>query len=286
MSGYDNGNDDKKGGGKKDRKPTEERSLIPVTVLQIFTAEKSGSDGDQKFAIYPGSDAFQVKLVAVVTEKDEKSTGIHFKVEDGTGSISVKEWTNGDDSSSPYLTHERSRVAENLYVRIIGTIKEYEGVRSIMAQSIAFAEDLNELTNHFLEVMHYKEIVKKGSMFTNKNGETAADVQQKSANSNSSGGGVGFGGGSGSSNGPQSMNGYGGVQAAVDNDSPLQQAIKNYVKQNGRDSEIGADRHECGTALEGQGYSRKDVSLALQNMCNEGLLYTTVDESKVKCADD
>jgi replication factor A2 len=89
----------------------------------------------------------QITFVAKVRNVAEQSTNITYVVEDGTGSLEVKQWIDADSNAM-------NGVAQNLvgqYVRILGQLKSFGNKRHIGAHSIRQVTDYNEVQYHLLE---------------------------------------------------------------------------------------------------------------------------------------
>lgn len=112
---------------KKARKPTEEQFMIPITVRQAMKSVTS--DGQ---CLVDGRDPHHVKLVACIKDIDQTATAISYNVEDGTGLINVKEWTNNVNPRNGAAT----TLAPQMYVRIIGKLQSFQGQASITAYQV------------------------------------------------------------------------------------------------------------------------------------------------------
>jgi len=112
---------------KKARKPTEEQFMIPITIRQAL---KSVTPDGQ--CLIDGRDPHHVKLIACIKDIEVSATAVTYNVEDGTGLINVKEWTN---NVSPEAAGQSS-LAPQMYVRIIGKLSSFQGVASITAYQV------------------------------------------------------------------------------------------------------------------------------------------------------
>lgn len=121
-------------------------TLRPVTIAQIRSAQQSHADADFKI---DGVDVGQLTFVAVVRNISRNATNVSFNVEDGTGSIDVRQWldSNSDD------TGKASEIASNQYVRVLGTIKSFQGKKSISSGHMRVVPDYNEVLFHKLEAV-------------------------------------------------------------------------------------------------------------------------------------
>lgn len=107
-----------------------------------------------------GREPHHVKIVAAIRGVNQSSTAYNYEVEDGTGFTEVKEWLDeGDPLIKSQMRDEAAK--EHQYVRIIGKMQEYDGKQSVVAYSVRKLSSGNELTHHFLEVVHSAEKYKK-----------------------------------------------------------------------------------------------------------------------------
>ncbi len=206
---------------------------------------------------------------------------------------------------------------EGKYVRVIGTLKSFREKRNIMAYNIRLVEDFNEVTHHFLEVVHFYCKVK-----TNDNGPK-------------SGGGMGmqsgdFGGGSNTglnaprtalshqslgntpmsnSNDPNAKNSQKvreilPIEVTEENDIymyiivclvfKVRDALRCYFyaffslhckvmqvfRELGSNSDDGADVHDVGRRLPDM--TVQQIRACITYLEDEGHLYSTVDEDHYK----
>lgn len=137
----------------KQRRPTEEKSLVPVTIGMV----RKSING----VLQDGREPEQVKIIGAVCECANKSTSIEYILEDGTGKISVKEWVENDDKVKQQLSAEAS--VEHQYIRVIGKIQVYENEMHIIAQHVKKLKDANELAYHMIETVNSLEKYKRSS---------------------------------------------------------------------------------------------------------------------------
>ena len=140
------------GGGA--RKATDEQTLIPVTIKMLLEAVPNNK------ILLDGREPYHVKLVAAVTAVNKTSTSYGYTVEDGTGSIEVKEWIDEGNLEITKLREEAAQ--EHQYVRIIGKLEEYDNNAQIVAVAVRKLSSGNELIHHLLEVVYEGEKFKKG----------------------------------------------------------------------------------------------------------------------------
>ncbi|XP_029370724.1 replication protein A 32 kDa subunit-like [Echeneis naucrates] len=128
--------------GAFDMKATLE--ILPCTVSQLLSATLLGKD---TFSICDW-ELNQVSLVGIIRGISAFVTNIQYSLDDMTGPpLNVKQWVNTEDcavmtSGSP-----------GTYMKVIGTLRNYSGQRSLLAMNIRCIQDLNEITSHMLEVV-------------------------------------------------------------------------------------------------------------------------------------
>jgi len=126
-----------------------EKGIHPVTIkqMQAANAEQEGES-----LRVDGKDATQVTFIGQIMSKTEMATNTNFVIDDGTGSISVKQWT--DTEETDYMLGLKQSLQEGIYVRIVGQLRAYEGEHNITGFSIRPVTDMNEITYHLLDACH------------------------------------------------------------------------------------------------------------------------------------
>lgn len=249
----------------KPRRSYAEQTLTPVTIRQILNAQSNGDS----ITLADGRALTMCKIICAVRSMEEASTNFSFLVEDGTGLCEVKQWLDVNDAAQNNAVEDmRKDCQDNVYVRVIGTVKDYDGKRTVVANSVRKCSTSNELTHHMLETIY-------------------SQLKHKRVQSTSMGGAGIF---SPMSNSVPNMNmqhnnqSYGGNNQVVEqgggNDgmNPVEDAVINYIKSNATSEEVGCDARQMKTALAGR-FSAQDVQATLTHLSNEGMLYTTIDEN-------
>eukprot|EP00750_Incisomonas_marina_P030519 INCI761.1.p1 GENE.INCI761.1~~INCI761.1.p1 ORF type:complete len:273 (-),score=59.89 INCI761.1:126-944(-) len=238
-------------GGERKAGDRSEQNLLPVTIKQMNDADEEGNT----FTI-DGKTVYQVSFIAAIRDTTENSTNISFVLEDGTGEIVSKLFV--DESESDSAAMQRAQWKAGKYVRVIGMIRAHNGRRSVVAYNIQLVTDYNQVTYHFLKVMHVHAIMAK------KNG-----VQpQASSSSNLVHAAV-----------PQGNSLL--AESAANNDGindPVQlsvlsvfQSESKYVDDTGLDIKIIVQK------LIGQ-QSADDVRRAIAQLSEDGHIYSTIDD--------
>ncbi|KAJ9647765.1 Replication factor A protein 2 [Coniosporium tulheliwenetii] len=123
-------------------------TLRPVTIKQVLDAEQKP---DSEFSL-DGSRITQITLIGQVRNISTQTTNVTYKLDDGTGTLEVKQWIDSDaptgldgaDSSKP-------KIVDNAYVRVWGKIKDFNNRRHVGAHVIRPIADYNEISYHLLE---------------------------------------------------------------------------------------------------------------------------------------
>lgn len=124
--------------------------------------------GDDGLALC-GTRFASVSLVAIMRSSEPTSTKITYQLEDHTGRISAHYWLEeGDSIHAP-------QVPINSYVRVYGSARSTEGRKTIMIFRLEPLPNVNELTNHLLEVLHTRYRAEELSRVTGKTGGFGSD---------------------------------------------------------------------------------------------------------------
>ena len=221
-----------------------------------------------------GREPHHIKLVAAVKEVNKASTAYTYTVEDGSGAIDVKEWTDEQDPARKTKMREEAAV-QHQYVRIIGKMQDYEGKPSVVAYSVRKLTSGNELTHHFLEVVHSLEKYKRASQIVGSpNGMmNASGVTSMSGIQMGNGNVGGFNPGHtmpSSSSRPITNN---------DNDddgtSPLKREILGFLTGGGNS---GKNIQEF-VAANSTKWGRDKIMEAVSELSQDGLIYSTTDDN-------
>jgi len=129
------------------KKDLSNQHLRPVTIKQIYNAQATISDGPFKLN---GKNLDHISVIGKIIKSQTTSIYTAYTIEDGTGSIDVRIWIDTNDND---MELRRSQYGENVYIRVIGSVRNFNNKRSVMAFHIHLIEDYNEITSHFLEVI-------------------------------------------------------------------------------------------------------------------------------------
>lgn len=258
------------GGGAK--RNYDDQSCIPVTARMILAAQTDLGDNTQ-LKLEDDRKLYHIKLVAAVRSVEITSTAVVYSLEDGTGSVDVKQWLDENDCTALQDLREQSTQQDkNIYVKVVGQLKMYNGTKQILATSVRPLSTGNELTHHFLEVVYSGEKYKNESTIVQPTSPSGMMMNNNSA-------GVGFGSGGGASGGsrtPLMQQGGGGSGDA------LRDSVLNFIKTNGEHSDTGANVVACVKSL-GFG-TESEIRSSIDSLEAEGMIYSTINQDNYKCA--
>jgi len=124
-----------------------------LTVKQLHQAVSSGGDD----IVIDGAPVGNVSLVGKVTEFVSNATVMSLKLDDGTGTVLVKQFKQ--DTVDYDLGND---LREGMYVRVFGTMSQYSGEWHVNAFAIRPVTDHNEITYHLSQVMFQHAHFTKG----------------------------------------------------------------------------------------------------------------------------
>lgn len=257
----------------KPRRNYDEQTIIPVTIKMVNQALGDPSGGGD-LSLKDGRALHMIKLVAAVRSCEERSTNLFIDVEDGTGFTQVKVWVNEGDECSAVTKMRGEAGHDHQYIRIIGQVRDFDGNRQIVANDVRRVSSGNELTYHLLEVA------------------SSYEKSLKMASDNQMGMAMGVGGGIGIGNMAQNMpqgggagiqgQGYGG---GMGGGSALNDAVLQVIKTLGAQSDSGVHVNQITVQVSSQGFNAGDIKNAINNLSNEGHIYSTIDENNFQYAE-
>ncbi|CAL9219361.1 unnamed protein product [Arabidopsis halleri] len=121
------------------------RTLLPLTLKQLSSASTTG---ESNFSI-DGVDINTVAIVGRISRMENRITQVDFVVDDGTGWVDCVRWCHERQE-----TEEMEAVKLGMYVRLHGHLKIFQGKRSVNVFSIRPITDFNEIVHHFTECMY------------------------------------------------------------------------------------------------------------------------------------
>ena len=91
---------------------------------------------DDRPQLADGRVLHRVRFVAAVRSVEDMSTNIEYEVEDGTGAIKVKEWLDDHKENAKTAELREQTKREHVYIKITGQLKDYNGNKQVVADSI------------------------------------------------------------------------------------------------------------------------------------------------------
>jgi replication factor A2 len=207
----------------------------------------------QIWALHGADSSVQITFVGQIRNVSTQTTNITYKVDDGTGTVEVKQWIDSDTSNSDQGGIEdinKSKLVENAYCRVWGKLKAFNNKRHVGAHVIRPITDYNEVNYHLLEATAVH-------LFFTRGPPTSKDGQQNGATANGAAGG-------------NEMNGR-----SVPNMTPLARRLYNALKEtpqsnDGLHVQMLASQLQAGV---------NDVYKAAEELIGIGLIFTTVDDN-------
>ncbi|EEP75469.1 predicted protein [Uncinocarpus reesii 1704] len=145
------------GSSQSGKKATKE-SLRPVTIKQLNDATQAYTDAEFKI---DDTEITQVSFVGQVRNISQLSTFTTYKLDDGTGEIEVKRWLDRSDGmqadpmdtdSAATKRPDKNQIVTNGYVKVWGKLSSYSNNRrSVTAVVIRPLTSMDEYHCHFLE---------------------------------------------------------------------------------------------------------------------------------------
>ena len=252
------------GGGGRTRRSADEQTVTPVTISMIQSAAAPVGSDEDGLQLADGRKLYHVKIVGAARNLENFSTNCIYNIEDGTGLMEVKQWldTNNECQAIQDLRNECSK--DNIYLACTGQVKDYDGKKMIVADSVRPIASGNELTYHMLEVVYQAEKAKHQNLYV----QPVAPGMQ----------GIGFGGpamGGAPLHAPQYQQSFSGGGGGV------RDAVMTFIKLEGDKTEEGANVQQCIHSLMAQ-YSEVEIRHAIDNLAQEGNIYSSIDEHHYK----
>lgn len=237
--------------GRKRRTSQDEQTIRAVTINMMLSAQPQQMSDSQGLQLPDGRNLYHVKFVAAVRSVDDNSTHVMYQLEDGTGGLmDVKQWVDDGQDCSAVTELRQLCNREHVYLKIVGTLKDYDGRKMVLADAIRPLSTANEISHHFLEVVYQGEMHKKGG-----------DMKM---------GGAAVHGFAGT---PIMNRGAPLASGGNDGDSALRQAvIRGFTGD-----ENGVSVFTVVNELRGQ-YTEEMIRKEITYLQSEGRLYSTIDE--------
>ena len=236
------------GGRNSTRRSPDEQNVLPVTIAMMVTSQTV----DDRPQLQDGRVLHRVRFVAAVRNYEDMSTNIEYEVEDGTGMIKVKEWLDDHKENAKTAEIRELTKKEHVYVKITGQLKDYNGNKQVVANSIRPLTTGNELSHHMLEVVYMEQKQK--------------EPQQAPAFS------AGFG---------QPQQPCRPLQTTANGQGDtLREQILEMIKSNQSDQGLNMDH--CIKAM--SSVNPSEIRNMFDILSQEGIIYSTVDENHFQSA--
>ncbi|XP_069678451.1 replication protein A 32 kDa subunit [Periplaneta americana] len=235
---------------KQDKPARRVQNTVPVTIRQILESSEDGLK-------IGGMDVHMFTVVALVRRVEVTSTKVSYLLDDCTGGITGVFWLESVDGDDQQCIPP---IVENTYCRVYGSVRSNQGKRHVFIFRIMSLTTLDDLTRHILEVMHCNLKIQKMGNERVKETSYSADTTNLSNSFMST----------------SSINQPGGF-------SPQQTLVYNAILKSS--SDIGAHRDDVVKTFAGK-LSPKEIATILDFLCNEGHIYTTIDDDHFRCTDN
>ncbi|KAF3926636.1 hypothetical protein AA313_de0210200 [Arthrobotrys entomopaga] len=255
-------------------KSAAKNTLRPVTIKQILEAQ---SPHDDSTFVIDGNEVGNITFIAQIRNVQDQETNTTYKMEDGTGTIEVKQFKDnksggGDMDEDGMGASGGSDLQVNAYARVTGNIKQFNNKRNIGTQHVRQVTDFNEIQYHFLEATAVHLFFTRGppeSMQARHTGDAGA-YQQGGANA--------FGG-------DTEMGGAAGTAGAASLLPPgiSRTAHKIYaLLKNRSDSSEGM---HVSIISQNANISMGETYKAVDELLTNGVCFTTMDDEHIACMD-
>eukprot|EP00980_Cylindrotheca_fusiformis_P020708 scaffold7738_cov133-Cylindrotheca_fusiformis.AAC.17 len=239
---------------QKTRRSYDEQTLIPVTIHMALQATPDPS-GDGSLVLEDGRKLSTIKVVAAVRSVEDASTNVLYQAEDGTGLMEVKQWLDDNDCTAIQEIRQQT-LKDNIYIKVIGQIKDYEGKKMLVANSVRPLSTGNELTHHMLQVVYSAEKHKRADSI----------VAPPAVMSNN---GVGFGA-------AQPM------AQATSGDNSLKARLLTFIKNSDDGTDAGCNIDDCIKSF--SDVPEPEIRRMMEQLSEDGDIYSTVSEFHYKVA--
>ncbi|KAK3390380.1 hypothetical protein B0H63DRAFT_112902 [Podospora didyma] len=226
-------------------------SLRPITIKQLVDCKEEYPGAELKI---DGAPVTQVTVVGQVRSVNPQTTNTTYRLDDGTALIDVKKWV---DTDKPEAT---PNFEPDTYVRVMGRIQTYGGKKHIGAHFIRAIEDFNEVNYHLLEATYVHLCLTKG--------------MPGGPNSAAAGGNAGGGGGDGMFVDGGGGGDNSGLPSKLGACSRNAQTVFKFLNN----TPGGNEGLHLNMIASGTGLSVRDVMAAGDDLLNNGMVYTTIDD--------
>lgn len=238
------------------RKGETSHSLRPMTIHQLLNANQAHADADW---MLEDSVIGQVTIVAHIASVQVQATNSQYVLDDGSGRIEARRWID----SSVEDESEKLGIVEGAYVRVLGSLKMFGNKRYVNATQIRPVQSPAEIYYHVLDAMTVTLIWERGP--PPRPGQNPQEAGPKSSSASS----------------PYSAQPI--QSAGSDQYAHLPQLHRAIVAFMQREPPSEAGVH-VGAIARAVGGDAVSISDALDKLSDEGLAFSTIDDSHYQLA--
>ncbi|KAL8672777.1 MAG: hypothetical protein Q9168_002771 [Polycauliona sp. 1 TL-2023] len=239
-------------------------TLRPCTIKQVLDATQPHPDADFKI---DDIEVQQITFVGQIRNISTQTTNITYKLDDGTGTVEVKQWIDSEASAMDLGggaggAPKSNGLVEDGWAHVWGRLKAFNNRRHVGAHVIRPVADKMEITYHLLEATYVHLYYTRGPLEPSggagggKGGQT--DEQY---------GGDGGGGGGGE----MGMGGGRGIPNVSQNARRVLQCLKETPQNN-----EGLNVQHVAASLR---MPLTEVTKAGDELLTQSLIFTTVDDT-------
>ncbi|KAL8782405.1 MAG: hypothetical protein Q9213_005408 [Squamulea squamosa] len=161
-------------GGSQPNKGTISRdTLRPCTIKQVLDATQPHPDADFKI---DDVEVQQLTFVGQIRNISTQTTNITYKLDDGTGTVEVKQWIDSDAAGVMDMgegggggggggsSKSNAGLVENEWARVWGRLKAFNNRRHVGAHVIRPVTDKMEITYHLLDATYVHLFFTRGPL--------------------------------------------------------------------------------------------------------------------------
>ncbi|KAL9026126.1 MAG: hypothetical protein Q9196_005161 [Gyalolechia fulgens] len=128
-------------------------TLRPCTIKQVLDASQPHPDADFKI---DDIEVQQLTFVGQIRNISTQTTNITYKLDDGTGTVEVKQWIDAEATTSLGVGDNKPppQLVEGGWARVWGRLKAFNNRRHVGAHVIRPVADKMEITYHLLEATY------------------------------------------------------------------------------------------------------------------------------------
>ncbi|KAL8642084.1 MAG: hypothetical protein Q9228_001194 [Teloschistes exilis] len=154
-------------------------TLRPCTIKQVLDASQPHPEADFKI---DDVEVQQLTFVGQIRNISTQTTNITYKLDDGTGSIEVKQWIDAEASNTSMDmgdSHKAGQkdLVENEWARVWGRLKAFNNRRHVGAHVIRPVTDKMEIQYHLLEATYVHLYYLRGPLEDAAGGKAGANGQ-------------------------------------------------------------------------------------------------------------